>query len=73
MVIFVQPVEGSNTTYFVDASGGGSGLTRPVPLLDGAEVMGASSTEWHSLVKAARADSSLGEFGSGIYILIAYH
>ncbi|KAK7692954.1 hypothetical protein QCA50_004595 [Cerrena zonata] len=59
MVIFVQPNEGSNTTYFLDASGGGSGLTRPLPLLDGAEVMGASPTEWHTLVKTARTDSSL--------------
>ena len=59
MVVFVQPTEGSNTTYFVDASGGGSGLVRPLPLLDGAEVMGTSPTERHSLIKTARSDSSL--------------
>lgn len=60
MVLFVQPFDESNITYFIDASGGGSCPVRPIPLLSGAKVTGASPTEWHSLVKTSRSDSSLG-------------
>ncbi|KAF9073035.1 hypothetical protein BDP27DRAFT_1400441 [Rhodocollybia butyracea] len=58
-VLFVQPVQYSNTTYVVDVSGGGSGLTRPLLLKHGAKVVGATPSEWHTLVKAARYGSSL--------------
>ncbi|KAJ8082156.1 hypothetical protein PM082_008003 [Marasmius tenuissimus] len=59
MVIFVQPIEGSNTTYFVDAAGGGSCLTQPILLGDGESVMGATPSEKHSLVRTSRQESSL--------------
>ncbi|KAJ6503873.1 arylamine N-acetyltransferase 1 [Mycena sanguinolenta] len=56
MVLFVQPTEGSNTTYLVDV---GSELVRPILLAEGETVMGASPSERHALLRAARADSSL--------------
>ncbi|THU81411.1 cysteine proteinase [Dendrothele bispora CBS 962.96] len=59
MVIFVQPDENSNITYLVDATGGGTGLTRPILLADGQMVMGATSTETHTLIRTTRSDSSL--------------
>ncbi|KAJ4487754.1 hypothetical protein J3R30DRAFT_843226 [Lentinula aciculospora] len=58
-VLFVQPIEGSNITYVVDASGGGSCMTRPILFKDGAKVMGATPSEWHTLVKTGRLESSL--------------
>ncbi|KAK1216613.1 hypothetical protein PQX77_020733 [Marasmius sp. AFHP31] len=59
MVIFIQPIEGSNTTYFVDAAGGGSSLTQPILLENGESVMGATPSEKHTLVRASRPESSL--------------
>ncbi|KAE9409483.1 cysteine proteinase [Gymnopus androsaceus JB14] len=58
-ILFVQPFRDSNTTYFVDASGGGSCLTRPILLKPGAKVLGATPSEWHTLVKTSRPESSL--------------
>ncbi|KAF5389795.1 hypothetical protein D9757_003668 [Collybiopsis confluens] len=58
-VLFVQPISGSSITYFVDASGGGSCLTRPILFKHGAKVLGATPSEWHTLIKSARMDSSL--------------
>ncbi|KAJ4475298.1 hypothetical protein C8J55DRAFT_457384 [Lentinula edodes] len=58
-VLFVQPLKGSNITYVVDASGGGSCITRPILLKNGAKVMGASPSECHALVKTGRVESSL--------------
>ncbi|KAF5371107.1 hypothetical protein D9758_004100 [Tetrapyrgos nigripes] len=66
MVLFVQPVGGSNATYVVDAAGGGSAPTCPILLGDGQIVMGSSPTETHTLTRAARSDSSLESLpGSG--------
>ncbi|KAJ7917177.1 hypothetical protein B0H13DRAFT_1995572 [Mycena leptocephala] len=56
MILFVQPIEGSNTTYFVDV---GAGPVRPILLEEGEMVMGASPTEHHVLTRRARVDSSL--------------
>ncbi|KAJ6575975.1 arylamine N-acetyltransferase 2 [Mycena vulgaris] len=56
MILFVQPIEGSNTTYIVDVSGG---PVRPILLEEGEVVMGASPSEHHSLTRTARVDSSL--------------
>ncbi|KAI3607002.1 arylamine n-acetyltransferase 1 [Moniliophthora roreri] len=58
-VIFVQPSQDDNTTYFLDASSGGSCMTRPILLEDGEWVEGATPSEWHGLVKSARGESSL--------------
>ncbi|KAK7051581.1 hypothetical protein VNI00_004560 [Paramarasmius palmivorus] len=58
-IIFVQPSENDNTTYFLDASSGGSCMTRPILLEDGEWVEGATPTEFHGLVKDAREESSL--------------
>ncbi|KAJ3919987.1 hypothetical protein F5877DRAFT_39028 [Lentinula edodes] len=57
-VLFVQPLKGSNITYVVDASGGGSCITRPILLKNGAKVMGASPSECHALVKTGRIPNS---------------
>ncbi|KAJ7078294.1 arylamine N-acetyltransferase 1 [Mycena belliarum] len=56
MILFVQPIEGSNTTYFVDVC---PGAVRPMLLEDGETVIGASPTEHHTLVRTAREESSL--------------
>lgn len=58
MVIFVQPIEGSNETYLVDV---GYGPVRPILLEEGASVMGATPSEIHRVCRTARPDSSLGE------------
>ncbi|KAJ3986138.1 hypothetical protein F5890DRAFT_1505985 [Lentinula detonsa] len=58
-VLFVQPIQGSNITYVVDAGGGGSCMTRPILLKNGAKVMGATPSEWHTLVRTGRVESSL--------------
>ncbi|KAJ7488096.1 arylamine N-acetyltransferase 1, partial [Mycena latifolia] len=58
MILFVQPIEGSNTTYLVDV-GAGAGLVRPILLEEGEVVMGTSPSERHTLVRTARTDSSL--------------
>jgi hypothetical protein len=57
MILFVQPVEGSNVTYLVDVA---SGPVRPILLEEGEVVMGASPSEYHTLSRTARMDSSLG-------------
>ncbi|KAJ7048239.1 hypothetical protein C8F01DRAFT_1193555 [Mycena amicta] len=56
MVVFVQPVEGSNVTYVADVA---SGLVSPILLADGEIVEGTSPTERHRLIRAGRTDSSL--------------
>ncbi|KAF8189485.1 arylamine N-acetyltransferase 1 [Mycena galopus ATCC 62051] len=56
MILFVQPTEGSNTTYLVDVA---SGPVCPILLEEGEMVMGASPSEHHVLTRTARADSSL--------------
>ncbi|KAJ7131591.1 hypothetical protein C8R43DRAFT_1024744 [Mycena crocata] len=56
MIIFVQPTDGSNTTYLVDV---GAGAVRPILLKEGEVVTGASPSERHTLTRSARADSSL--------------
>ncbi|KAJ6571380.1 hypothetical protein B0H19DRAFT_910929, partial [Mycena capillaripes] len=56
MILFVQPTEGSYTTYFVDV---GAGPVRPILLEEGEMVMGASPSEHHVLTRTARADSTL--------------
>ncbi|KAJ7691019.1 hypothetical protein B0H17DRAFT_867712, partial [Mycena rosella] len=56
MILFVQPIEGSNTTYVVDVA---AGPVRPILLEEGEVVMGASPSEHHTLTRTARADSSL--------------
>ncbi|KAJ6625806.1 hypothetical protein B0H10DRAFT_2000752 [Mycena sp. CBHHK59/15] len=56
MILFVQPIEGSNTTYFVDV---GAGPVCPILLEEGEVVMGATPSEHHTLTRTARADSSL--------------
>ncbi|KAJ3775382.1 hypothetical protein FB446DRAFT_406994 [Lentinula raphanica] len=58
-MLFVQPIQNSNITYVVDASGGGSCMTRPILLKNGARVTGATPSEWHTLVKTGRTESSL--------------
>ncbi|KAJ7635157.1 hypothetical protein FB45DRAFT_910934 [Roridomyces roridus] len=58
MIIFVQPTEGSNETYVLDV---GYGPVRPILLEEGAKIMGATPSETYTLVRTARADSSLGE------------
>ncbi|KAL0566639.1 hypothetical protein V5O48_015369 [Marasmius crinis-equi] len=59
MVLFIQPIEGSNVTYFVDAAGGGSSLTQPMLLGDGESVLGATPSEKHTLIRTSRTESSL--------------
>ena len=61
MVIFVQPEEGSNTTYLVDVGFGGSAPTRPILLSEGIVVFGTTPTEQHRLTRGCRSDSSLGK------------
>ncbi|KAJ7488132.1 hypothetical protein FB451DRAFT_1081742 [Mycena latifolia] len=56
MILFVQPIEGSNATYFVDVA---AGAVCPILLEEGEMVMGASPSEHHTLIRTARADSSL--------------
>ncbi|KAJ7718202.1 hypothetical protein DFH07DRAFT_761657 [Mycena maculata] len=56
MILFVQPMEGSNTTYLVDV---GAGPARPMLLADGEVVVGSSPTEHHTLIRTSRTDSSL--------------
>ncbi|KAJ7245643.1 hypothetical protein B0H12DRAFT_1127455 [Mycena haematopus] len=56
MILFVQPTEGSNTTYLVDVA---NGPVRPILLQEDEYVMGASPSEHHVLTRTARADSSL--------------
>ncbi|KAJ7489632.1 hypothetical protein B0H11DRAFT_2011849 [Mycena galericulata] len=56
MILFVQPIEGSNTTYFVDV---GAGAVHPILLAEGEVVVGTSPTEHHMLSRTAHADSSL--------------
>jgi arylamine N-acetyltransferase len=58
MILFVQPTEGSNTTYLVDV---GAGPVCPILLEEGEMVVGASPSEHHVLTNTARADSSLGK------------
>lgn len=60
MVIFVQLHDDDLTTYFVDVGFGGSGLTRPILLAEGQEVMGTTPTERHRLTRGVRGDSSVG-------------
>ncbi|KAJ7888308.1 arylamine N-acetyltransferase 1 [Mycena olivaceomarginata] len=59
MILFVQPTEGSNTTYLVDV---GAGPVCPILLEEGEMVVGASPSEHHVLTNTARADSSLESF-----------
>lgn len=63
MVVFVQPFEDSSETFVVDVGFGGSGLVRPIPLVNGdkSEVMGVGPTEFHRLVKEPFPHSSLGK------------
>ncbi|KAF9260736.1 arylamine N-acetyltransferase 1 [Marasmius fiardii PR-910] len=65
MLLFIQPAEGSNVTYFIDASGGGSSLTQPILLADGESVMGSTPSEKHILVRTSREESSLEVSPSG--------
>ncbi|KAG7095709.1 hypothetical protein E1B28_006423 [Marasmius oreades] len=65
MLLFIQPIDGSNATYFVDASGGGSSLTQPILLVDGESVMGSTPSEKHVLIRTARSESSLASSLSG--------
>ncbi|ESK86123.1 arylamine n-acetyltransferase 1 [Moniliophthora roreri MCA 2997] len=61
LVLFVQPIPGSNETYLVDPGFGGAGLTRPI-LLSSSEsnvVEGTTSTELHRLRKIKHPRSSL--------------
>lgn len=64
MVLFVQPIEGSNVTYLVDTGFGGSGLARPILLSDAEDnvVMGCTPTEKHKLTKGVMPGSNTGEF-----------
>ncbi|KAJ2916643.1 hypothetical protein MD484_g3770, partial [Candolleomyces efflorescens] len=64
MLLFVQPHEGSNLTYFVDVGFGGDGLARPVPLVNGDEsiVMGLGPAEENRLCKVPFPQSSLSAF-----------
>jgi hypothetical protein len=66
MIIFVQPHDESNLTYVVDNGWGGSGLARPIPLLNGDEstVMGLGPAEEHRLSKTAVLQSSLSTSAS---------
>ncbi|KAJ7624864.1 hypothetical protein FB45DRAFT_87961 [Roridomyces roridus] len=59
MILFMQPVEGSNATYLVDVA---SGLVRPILLEDGEVVDGCSPSEKHTLVRTAREESSLESY-----------
>jgi len=61
MLLFVQPEDGSNATYVVDAGFGLNGPVRPIPLVEGAVVMGVSPAEMHRLGKGTLPKSSLGE------------
>ncbi|KAJ6517458.1 arylamine N-acetyltransferase 2, partial [Mycena vitilis] len=56
MILFVQPTEGSNATYFVDVA---AGPVRPILLEEGEVAMGATPSEHHVLTRTTRADSSL--------------
>ncbi|KAJ8082770.1 hypothetical protein PM082_008626 [Marasmius tenuissimus] len=63
MVLFVQPVPESNTTYLVDVGFGGSGIVRPMLLSDADDnvVDGATPTEKHRLRKGVLPGSSTGQ------------
>ncbi|KAJ7635152.1 hypothetical protein FB45DRAFT_1002544 [Roridomyces roridus] len=56
MIIFVQPTEGSNETFVLDV---GYGPVRPILLEEGAKIMGATPSETYTLLRTARAESSL--------------
>ena len=66
MVVLVQPHDDSNLTYVCDVGFGGSGLARPIPLVNGDEstVMGIGPAEEHRLSKAAIPQSSLSTSSS---------
>ncbi|ESK89384.1 arylamine n-acetyltransferase 1 [Moniliophthora roreri MCA 2997] len=57
IVLFVQPMHGSNKTYMIDVGYGGSGPVRPILLRDGEVVEGATPTEKHRLTKSAMPGS----------------
>jgi arylamine N-acetyltransferase len=64
MIIFVQPIEGSNQTWIVDGGFGSPGLARPI-LLSSEEsnvVRGAMTSEMHRLVRCTHPDSAIGMF-----------
>jgi len=63
MLLFVQPEDGSNKTYVVDAGFGSNGPMRPIPLVEGDQsiVMGRSPVEMHRLSRGPMHHSSLGE------------
>ncbi|KAJ7031731.1 hypothetical protein C8F04DRAFT_1004580 [Mycena alexandri] len=59
MLLFVQPIEGSNKTYVVDVA---AGPVRPILLEEGELVTGASPSEHHLLTRAAHPHSSLESY-----------
>ncbi|KAK1232758.1 hypothetical protein PQX77_004083 [Marasmius sp. AFHP31] len=63
MVLLVQPIPESNTTYLVDVGFGGSGTVRPLLLSDADDsvVDGATPTEKHRLRKGVLPGSSTGQ------------
>ncbi|KAJ7716627.1 hypothetical protein B0H16DRAFT_454333 [Mycena metata] len=59
MLLFVQPIEGSNKTYVVDVA---AGPVRPILLEEGEMVMGASPSEHHLFTRNAHPHSSLESY-----------
>ena len=58
MVLILQ-LDASPETYLADVGFGGSGLVRPIPLIEGVEVQGAAPPEVHRLVRGKHPMSSL--------------
>ncbi|ESK91089.1 arylamine n-acetyltransferase 1 [Moniliophthora roreri MCA 2997] len=58
LVLFVQPIPGSNVTYLVDVGFGGTVPVRPILLEEGNVVEGATPTEKHRLSKGFIPGSS---------------
>jgi arylamine N-acetyltransferase len=61
MVLIVQPLPDSNTTYLVDAGLGAAGPVRPILLEEGSIVQGTTPTEKHRLSKGFIPFSSTGK------------
>ncbi|KAK7033583.1 hypothetical protein VNI00_012810 [Paramarasmius palmivorus] len=58
IMLLVQPLPESNTTYMVDVGYGGSGPVRPILLREGEVVEGATPTEKHRLTRGVMPGSS---------------
>ncbi|KAG7095319.1 hypothetical protein E1B28_006084 [Marasmius oreades] len=73
MVLLVQPISNSNTTYMVDVGFGGSCPVRPMLLTEGDPVMGTTPTEKHRLRKGSLPDSCLDDPVQSVWKLECLH